>query len=62
MARNLSRRALVALVFTFVGWINVAKFNFGTRLHDEFLPKIHNALAFFLFTRVFAILKQSEAK
>ena len=44
--------ALVALVLTFVCWINVAKFKFGTRLHDELLTKIHDALPF--FTRVFA--------
>ena len=52
VACKLSRAALVALVLTFVGWINVAKSKFGTRLHDELLTKIHDALPF--FTCVFA--------
>jgi hypothetical protein len=52
VARKLSRPALVALVLTFVGWVNVAKSKFGIRLHDELRPKIHDAIG--LFTCVFA--------
>jgi hypothetical protein len=57
VACKLSRPALVALVLTFVGWVNVAKSKFGTWLHDELLTKIHDALPF--FTSVFAT-HQSE--
>jgi hypothetical protein len=48
VARKLSRPSLVTLVLTFVGWVNVAKSHFGTRLYDEPFPKIHDALSFFL--------------
>jgi hypothetical protein len=49
VARNLSRRTLVALVLTFVRWVNVVKFEFDTRFRDELLAKIHAALPFFTF-------------